>query len=415
MDYMSLNEAAHKWKVSSSEIEKLCFMGLIPNAVKIGRTWMIPANTKWPVKYKVENNKDILSDKILLSPRECPLSLMTDLYNTPGSGDDLVGKYKEQPQIALFLKAQLDYFRGDYDLAYTQTRSFMSYPVCFDIQVGVGILLSLCASIRGDLLLWEEAKQYVASISCQNRDERHRLAFWLAAIDSIIDDGTTFPKWFQHGSFDLLPRDAFPFVYFFYVKYLLLGAQEALSSSKSKNHQYNLLMTMISAACEPLISQVKIVKAILPEIYLRLLCAITYYNTGDEDMAIIHLDRAIELALPDQLFSPFAEIRQSFGYLLDDRLAKFDEKALQKVKTLNKKVFDGWLLLHNMKLGRTKSSELTIREREVAKLAVYGYTNAEIAERLHVSLNTVKQALWHAMNKTDCKKRQELVKYLRSF
>ena len=35
MDYMSLNEAAHKWKVSSSEIEKLCFMGLIPNAVKI--------------------------------------------------------------------------------------------------------------------------------------------------------------------------------------------------------------------------------------------------------------------------------------------------------------------------------------------------------------------------------------------
>ena len=412
MDYMSLNEAAHKWKVIPSEIEKLCFMGLIPNVEKVRETWMIPADTQWPIKYQVESNND---NNILPSPRECPLLLMTDLYCVPGSGDDLVMRYKEQPQIALFLKAQLDLFRGEYDLAYTQIKSLMSYPVCFDVQVGVGILLSLYASICGDILLWEEAKQYVASISCRDREERLRLAFWLAAIDSIIDDETTFPEWFHHGNFDLLPRDAFPFVYFFYVKYLLLNAQGALSDSKGKNRQYDLLMTMISATCEPLISQVKVVKAILPEIYLRLLCAITYYNKGNEDMAIVHIDTAIELALPDQLFSPFAEIRQSFGYLLDERLARIDEKALQKVKILNKRVFAGWLLLHNMKLGRTGSNDLTIREREVAKLAVYGYTNAEIAERLHISLNTVKQALWHAMNKTGCKKRQELIKYLRSF
>ncbi|WP_285947534.1 hypothetical protein [Thomasclavelia cocleata] len=76
-------------------------------------------------------------------------------------------------------------------------------------------MLSLYSSVCGDLLLWEEAKQYVALISCRDREERHRLAFWLAAIDSIIDDETTFPEWFHHGNFDLLTRDAFPFVYFF--------------------------------------------------------------------------------------------------------------------------------------------------------------------------------------------------------
>ncbi|SET69821.1 hypothetical protein [Thomasclavelia cocleata] len=58
---------------------------------------------------------------------------MTDLYCVPGSGDDLVMGYKEQPQIALFLKAQLDFFRGEYDLVYTQIKSLMSYPVCFDV------------------------------------------------------------------------------------------------------------------------------------------------------------------------------------------------------------------------------------------------------------------------------------------
>lgn len=404
MDYMSLNEAVQKWKISSSEIEKLCTKGLICNAVKVGKTWMIPLNTQWPIKYK--------DDNIIYSPRECPILMMTNLYHTPGSGDELVKAYHDQPEIALLLKAQLDYFRGDYDLAYTQLKSCLSYSPCFDIQIGIGMLLSLYSSVRGDLLLWEEANQYIASTPCHNEEERHRLAFWLAATDSIIDDGTTFPKWFQQGSFDLLPRDSFPFIYFFYIKYLFIVAQEALPNSKSNNHQYVLLMKMIGAVCEPLISQVKVERAILPEIYLRLMCAMTYYNTGDEDMAINHLNSAIKLALPDQLLSPFAEIRHSFGYLMDDCLGKIDEKALQKIKTLNKDVFDGWLLIHNMKLGRTKSSELTIREREVSKLAVYGYTNVEIAERLHISLNTVKQALWHAMDKTGCKKRLELIKYL---
>ena len=130
MDYMSLNEAAHKWRVIPSEIEKLCFMGLIPNVEKVEETWMIPADTQWPIKYQVESNND---NNILPSPRECPLLLMTDLYCVPGSGDDLVMGYKEQPQIALFLKAQLDFFRGEYDLVYTQIKSLMSYPVCFDV------------------------------------------------------------------------------------------------------------------------------------------------------------------------------------------------------------------------------------------------------------------------------------------
>ena len=229
MDYMSLNEAAHKWKVIPGEIEKLCFMGLILNVENVGETWMILTDIQWPIKYQVESNND---NNILLSPRECPWLLMTDLYCVPGSGDDLVMGYKEQPQIAWFLKAQLDFFRGGYYLAYTQIKSLMSYPVCFDVQVEVGILLSLYSGVWGDLLLWEEAKQYIASISCRDREERHRLAFWLAAIDSIIDDETTFPEWFHHGNFDLLPRDAFPFVYFFMFKYLLFESEKVLLDFK---------------------------------------------------------------------------------------------------------------------------------------------------------------------------------------
>lgn len=350
-------------------------------------------------------------DKLIL-PRECPLLMMSNLYHTPGSGNLLINEYKNQPEISLFLKAQLTYFQGDFEKAYIQVKSLLPLSTCFDIRVGIGMLLVLCANARGDIILWEEAKQYIASTSCQNQQERYRLAFWLAAIDSTIDDNTTFPKWFQHGNFDLLPKDAFPLAHFFYIKFLFLTSKELLDDSIDKHLQHKISTKIISAVCEPLISQAKVEQAILPEIYLRLLCAMAYYSDGNENMAIVHLDIAIELALPDQLFSPFAEARQSFGYLMDDRINRADRNALLKVRKLNKKMLSGWISIHNKKLGRTKSSELTIRELEVARLAIYGYTNVEIAEQLNISLNTVKFALKNAMSKTNCKNRHELIKYL---
>ena len=129
-------------------------------------------------------------------------------------------------------------------------------------------------------------------------------------------------------------------------------------------------------------------------------------------MAAAHLDRAIELALPDKLFSPFAEYRRPMDFLMDERLEAQDPQALQEVKRLNKKLLDGWVTMHNQVLQRTKTNDLTIREREVSRLAVSGFTNLEIAEQLHISINTVKQALRHAMDKTGCNKRSELSIYL---
>ena len=210
----------------------------------------------------------------------------------------------------------------------------------------------------------------------------------------------------------MLPKDSYPFAQFFYIKYLFLVSQETSINAKDNHQHFHLSMKMISAICEPLISQLKLQGAILPEIYLRILCAMAYYNNGNEKMAILHIDKAILLAFPDKLLSPFVETRHAFGYLMDDCIARVDKKLLSKVKTLSKIALDGWVFMHNMKLGRTKTNDLTIREREVSRLATYGYTNAEIAKQLHISLHTVKQALRHAMEKTNCKKRLDLIKYI---
>ncbi|MDO5111977.1 MAG: helix-turn-helix transcriptional regulator [Clostridia bacterium] len=128
--------------------------------------------------------------------------------------------------------------------------------------------------------------------------------------------------------------------------------------------------------------------------------------------AIKEIDRAIELALPDRLYAPLADYRDNLGTLLDERLALTDKEALKAVKALSKQVSVGWAALNRELRGLINTTNLTQQEHHAAKLAVKGLTNAEIAERMHVSVNTIKRYISEAISKTGARDRSELVKYL---
>ena len=62
-----------------------------------------------------------------------------------------------------------------------------------------------------------------------------------------------------------------------------------------------------------------------------------------------------------------------------------------------------------IRIGNATNHEFTERELDVLKELTTGDTNAEIAERLHVSVATVKSHIMHLMEKTGFKTRTELV------
>ena len=62
-----------------------------------------------------------------------------------------------------------------------------------------------------------------------------------------------------------------------------------------------------------------------------------------------------------------------------------------------------------MRIGNTTNHDFTERELDVLKELVTGDTNAEIADRLCVSVATVKSHIQHMMEKTGFKTRTELV------
>lgn len=61
-----------------------------------------------------------------------------------------------------------------------------------------------------------------------------------------------------------------------------------------------------------------------------------------------------------------------------------------------------------VKLGLADSTEFTDRELEVLRVMTKGLSNAAIAQRLHISENTVKSHIQHMLDKTGCENRTEL-------
>jgi DNA-binding CsgD family transcriptional regulator len=153
------------------------------------------------------------------------------------------------------------------------------------------------------------------------------------------------------------------------------------------------LMGLLPITIEPMISQAMADRTVIPEIYLRLTCAVTYHYSKNDRQAIRHIDRAISLALPDRFYGLLAEYCRTLGGLLEQRLKAVDPDAWTEVSRLYKIYVENWSKLGSQITGRQIIANLSAQNREIARLAAFKLSDAEIASRMNMSLSGVKQAI----------------------
>lgn len=410
MQYISAKQAAEKWNITVRRVQDLCKSHSIDGAVRWGRDWMIPADAHRPNDRRRKTVTETTGATAQL-PRKNPAICMSNIYNAPGTADAVAEALHSRPAAAALFRAQIAYCRGELDTTAQIVGELLREPCGHDLQIGCGMILGMCAVSKGDLKLWNEARCLVKTAPCHSERDKYAVDFWLAALESEIRETASFPLWFTRGAFDVLPGDSFPGARFYYLRYLyLVGNEYAVGHYGAPDARSKI--SQLPCVAEPLIAQNHKEGAIVSEIFTRLLCAGSYHDMGNDAMAVLHLDRAIELALPDRLYMILAEYRRQMDFLMDERLMLADPVAAAQVKKLNKQFLSGWTVIHNSQRGRTVSNELTTREREVAKYAAFGLSNKEIALRLHISVNTVKQSLRIAMDKTGALRRSDLFHYI---
>lgn len=397
MEKITVQQAAKKWGVTPRRVQDLCRRGEIKGAILWHRSWMIPENAEYPGREKMTE----LEDVDLPLPRKTPFLHMTDLYRSPGTAEASIEQLEHNHEAQVLLAAEIAYSRGDIEKVYENARYLLAKHSGFYAVISGGMLLALCAIWRGDLDLWRRAKIHIFEAPVKNDFDREIVSFTIAAVDCMLYDVNSFPEWFRIGNFELLPPDALPAAKIYYAKYLYAAAYAlATKQIEVRGVEGLALMSMLPFSIEPMISQARADNSIICEIYLRMICAVVYHTIGEDAQAIRHIDRAIALALPDELYGILAEYCRLLGALLEKCVCRIDPQAWETVKSLYKTYSAGWSILSGSVRGRRIVTTLSLKEREVAKLAAFGMSNPEIAEKLHMSLSAVKQAIRIAAEKS---------------
>ncbi len=404
MDYLNITETAEKWGISHRRLQTLCANGKVEGATRFGKAWMIPATAQKPIDGRTrasKESKDMLNDKNLPMPRKTPFLHMTDLYSTAGTAEKSIAVLEGNTEAKTLFAAEIAYSKGDIEKVYDSAYYLLHKHSGFYAVISAGMLLGLCAIWRGDLNLWRQSKIHIAEAPAKTEADRDIVAFSITAIDSILYNVSSFPEWFKTGRFEPLHKDALPAAKVFYAKYLYaVGYSLATKQLELHGIQGLALMTVIPNAIEPMIAQAVADNSVIAEIYLRMTCAAVYYISGNNEQAIYHMDRAIAMALPDRLFGILAEYGRVLDYLLEQRISRVDAEAWNEVRNLYHIYMAGWTKLSGSVRGKNLATTLSPKEREVAKLAAFGFKNSQIADKLNISLSAVKQAVTSVSNKT---------------
>lgn len=404
MEYLNITETAKKWGISARRLQTLCANGKVEGATRFGKAWMIPKTTLKPIDGRTKaskNNLNSLLEKDMPMPRKTPFLHMTDLYSEPGNAEKSIAALENNPEAQLLLSVEIAYSKGNIEKVYDSAYYLLHKHSSFYAVISAGMLLGLCAIWRGDLNLWRQAKIHIAEAPAISESDRDIMAFSITAIDSILYDVSSFPEWFKMGRFEPLHKDALPAAKVFYAKYLYaVGYAIATKQLELRGVQGLSLLNMIPNTIEPMIAQAVADNSVIAEIYLRMTCAAIYYTGGNKEQAIYHIDRALALALPDKLFGILAEYGRTLDSLLEQRISRVDTDVWHKVRDLYNIYMAGWTKLSGSVRGKNLATTLSPKEREVAKLAAFGFKNSQIAETLNMSISAVKQAVTNVSNKT---------------
>ena len=393
MEYLKIEEIAKKWELGVRRVQILCLEGKIEGAVRFGRSWMVPKDAKKPIDGRTKAGRRFVNEDMPL-PRKTPFLYMTDLYHSPGTADSAVDSLAYNHEAQVLFSAEVAYSRGEIDKVYESANYLLGKHSGFYAVLSAGMLLAMCAIWKGDINMWRRAKVHIAEAPAKNDNDRDVMQLAISAVDIMLYSVQSFPKWFQIGCFEPLHKDSYPAAKVYYAKFLYAIAYSvATGTLKLPGAEGLYVMTSVPYTLEPMICWANEKKTLMSEIYLRLTCAAVYHNCGNDEQAIRHIDKALALALPDRFYGVLAEYCRSLDTLMEKRLTLIDENACSEVKKLYKVYNDGWSKLSGTVRGKKILTTLSVKEREVAKLAAFGMSNQEIADCLNLSLPIVKQSI----------------------
>ena len=398
--FLSIHEAAKKWKVSERRISQYCTQGRIPGAQKFGRSWAIPEDAKKPEdprQARRESRMDpagLSYDSILKNVNLMPL--MNAAFE-PGNCQKAVRAMARGPQRDIAW-AEYYYFSGQPEKAARAAKPYLAsedmgarlsaYLIYAYANLSIGRIQEARAALE---------KLNASLLAAGELSPQFKVASAFMALTGAVLLHLPLPeKLPETESFlPLLPPGLRGFALYVHAHYLYLREEYS--------HSAGIVEATLSmgAARYP-----------IPAIYLHLVAVMDYMSLKQADQARTHLLKAWEIARPDDLIEGFGEHHGLLGAMLEAEIKPKWPDDFKRIIDITYRFSSGWRRVHNPITGHDVADDLTTTEFSIAMLAARGWTNQEIAEHLSISANTVKSHLSEAMKKLKAETRKELKQYM---
>lgn len=146
----------------------------------------------------------------------------------------------------------------------------------------------------------------------------------------------------------------------------------------------------------------------LLQIDANILAALVHHATGDSDLSVAALQKALEIASPQGVIRPFLMEGEEFNHLLKDARSKIESPGLLEfLDSILQK--SGFVVSTDRVATAGILDPLSPRELEVLQLLPTGLTADELATELIISVNTVRSHMKSIYTKLGVHSRHEAV------
>ncbi|KUG04052.1 hypothetical protein ASZ90_018578 [hydrocarbon metagenome] len=226
----------------------------------------------------------------------------------------------------------------------------------------------------------------------------HTIDMCKGFLNACLQQSDKIPQWLAEGDFNS-SRLYFPSRAFYNIIYgrVLLINGEYLKLLGTADH---------------FIGIASVFPNILANIYTTIYVAAANIRISRMGEAVEAIKRALDMAMPDQVYMPFVEncdyIRPLLEELYTQDIHRKDIARILEIYKLYQKAVEQI----KKEYFQESRPELTTREAEIARLAAEGFSNRVIGEKLFISQNTVKTQLKGIFEKLGINSRSLLRQYI---
>ena len=403
MEYITVREAARKWKVSERLTQQYCTDGRIPGAQKFGGAWAIPADASKPTDPRKAHQT--AAEKPAVRPAApsqpgaelTPMPLMNAAF-APGHCLEYVQSIEDK-RLRDIAMAEYHYFSGNAEKAAREAEMYLAHPE-------LALRLSACliyayanltiGQIQRAQYTLAQVRNTLAAADETMPPQLRASAVFIVTTAAVLlhlplpESGDSLQE-----QIHLLPPGLRMFALYVQAHYTYLQGD------------YGRSLGIVETAFA---MQTEVFP--IPSIYLHLVAVMDYMSLKQTERAEAHLLTAWEIARPDDLIEGFGEHHGLLGAMLEAVIKPGWPEDFKRIIDITYRFSAGWRRVHNPLTGHDVADDLTTTEFAIAMLAARDWTTQEIAQHLKISVNTVKTHISEAMRKLNVQNRKDLKQYM---